>query len=139
MDLSTSHTNARNAAARLPALQASFDLLDSGPAAPYVELYGTVRPAPGAAPGGSPLVTVTMSNPPGTVDGALFRIDLTVPIEGQIAVAGGAVWARIYDGAGAWWADASVSDEAGSGEIKLQVVTLAVGAFVRITSAILQG
>lgn len=139
MDLSTAHTAARAAAARLPALQASFDLLDSGTAAPYVEIYGTTRPAPGGASGGTPLVSVTMSNPPGTVDAELFRIVLTVPIEGQIAVAGDAVWARIYDGAGEWWADASVSDEAGSGEIKLQVVTLAVGAFVRITSAILQG
>lgn len=139
MDVSTAHTNARNTAARLPALQASFDLLDSGASAPYVELYATTRPAPGAAPGGSPLVTVTMSNPPGTVDGALFRIVLTIPIEGQIAVAGDALWARIYDGAGAWWADASVSDEAGSGEIKLQTITLAVGAFVRITSAVFQG
>ncbi|MCC4116342.1 hypothetical protein LLG90_13360 [Aromatoleum toluclasticum] len=139
MDLSTAHTTARNAAARLPALQASFDLLDSGAAAPYVEIYGTARPAAGGAPGGSPLVTVTMSNPPGTVDGALFRIVLTVPIEGQIALAGDALWARIYDGAGAWWADCSVSDEAGSGEIKLQIITLAVGAFVRITSAVFQG
>lgn len=139
MDLSTAHTAARNAAARLPALQASFDLLDSGASAPYVELYATTRPAPGGDPGGSPLVTVPMANPPGTVNSELFRIVLTAPIEGQIDVAGSPVWARIYDGAAAWWADASVSDEAGSGEIKLQSLDLQFGAFVRITSAIFQG
>lgn len=139
MDLSTAHATARNAAARLPALQASFDLLDSGANASYIELYATTRPASGGAPGGSPLVTLAMSNPPGTVDGTLYRIALTVPIEGQIAIAGSPVWARIYDGAGAWWADASVSDEAGSGEIKLQSLDLAQGAFVRITSAVFQG
>ncbi|MCK9988792.1 MAG: hypothetical protein AzoDbin1_05264 [Azoarcus sp.] len=139
MDLSTAHSAARDAAARLPALQASFNLLDSGAAGPYIELYATTRPAPGAAPGGSALVALTMSNPPGTVDGTLFRIALTVPIEGQIAVGGTPLWARIYDGAGGWWADASVSDEAGSGEIKLQTTTLVANAFVRITSAVFQG
>lgn len=139
MDISSAHTTARNDAARLPALQASFDLLDSGASAPYIEIYATTRPTSGAAPGGTPLVTLTLSNPPGTVDGALFRIALTVPIEGQIAVGGTPLWARIYDGAGAWWADASVSDEAGAGEIKLQSLDLAQGAFVRITSAVFQG
>ncbi|MCK9993728.1 MAG: hypothetical protein Dbin4_02248 [Alphaproteobacteria bacterium] len=139
MDISTAHTTARNTAARLPALQASSDLLDSGTAAPYIELHPAPRPAAGDPPAGAALVTIPMANPPGTIDTGLVRIVLTVPAEGQIAVGGDAFWARIYDGAGAWWADASVSDEAGTGEIKLQSVTLQAGAFARITSAYFQG
>lgn len=144
MDRSPAHEAARLAACRLPALNASLALLGQNTAAATLAFYGTTRPTPGDPPGDDPLVTLTLSASAGTVNDSLFQLQLTVPIEAQITGADPvtgtvAVWARVTDGSGAWWGDASVSDEAGSGEIKLQTTLLYNGAFCRLTSAIFQG
>lgn len=131
MQLSVAHETARAAAARLPALQASFDLLDSGAGQARID----IRDATDAV-----LVSVPLADGVGTIDGALFQITLTVPIEAQIATGGTADHAVIYDNTGAVWADAvTVSDEAGAGEIKLATTSLQAGAFCRLTSAVFQG
>ncbi len=92
----------------------------------------------------APLVAIAMNAVAGTVNEGLFQIQLAVPVEGQITGADlgsgtETTWARIYDGSGDWWGDGSVSDEAGSGEIKLQTTLLYNGAFARLTSAVFQG
>ena len=145
MDIATTHSAARLLACRIPALQASLDLLaldTPGPA--RIDLYPDPRPDPGATPTGSVLVAIPLGATVGTIDTDLFQIQLTVPIEAQITGADPvtgttATWARIVDGHGDWWGDASVSNEAGSGEIKLQTVLLYNGAFCRLTSAVFQG
>jgi len=145
MDLSTAHEAARTDACRLPALNASLGLLAQDTHLSKIELYSDPTPtSPGDAPTGDLVVTLTMTATAGTVDNELFQIQLDVPIESQITGAdpttGTTVtWARIYDGTGAWWADATVSDEAGVGEIKLQTTLLYNGAYCRLTSAIFQG
>lgn len=139
MDLSTAHAAARDAAARLPALQASFDLLDVGAGTASIVFYAAPRPEPGEAPTGDALATILLADGAGTLDAQAFQIVLTVPVEGQVTTGGDAAWARVLDNTGAWWADCSVSDDGGSGEIKLASVTLAAGAFVRLTSAVFQG
>lgn len=141
MDISPAHAAARAAAARLPALAASLALLQAEPGPATIALYATTRPAPGEAPGGDPLVVVPFAAGVGTLDEDNHRIVATVPIEAQITTSGNAVWARIVDGAGAWWSDASVSDDQGSGEIQLANpdAALYAGAFCRITSAVFQG
>ena len=139
MDLSTAHAAARAEAARLPALQASLDLLNAAPGPAAILLYAGTRPAPGAAPAGALLAAVPMAATAGTIDTGNVRIVLTVPIEAQAVEGGDPVWARIFDGAGAWWADASVSATGGGGEIELDSATLYAGGIVRLTSAILQG
>ena len=131
MQLSVAHDAARAAAARLPALQASFDLLDSGTGQARID----IRDATDAV-----LVSIPIADGVGTIDSALFQIALTVPIEAQIATGGTADHAVIYDNTGAVWADAvTVSDDAGSGEIKLATTALQAGAFCRLTSAVFQG
>lgn len=131
MQLSVAHDAARAAAARLPALQASFDLLDSGAGQARID----IRDATDAV-----LVSVPIADGVGTIDSEIFQITLTVPIEAQIATGGTADHAVIYDNTGAVWADAvTVSDEAGSGEIKLATTSLQAGAFCRLTSAVFQG
>jgi hypothetical protein len=145
MDLSTEHETARYDACRLPALNASLSLLAQDTQASKIELYSDPVPtAPGDAPTGDLVVTLTMTATAGTVDNALFQIQLDVPIEAQITGAdpttGTTVtWARVYGGDGTWWGDATVSDEAGAGEIKLQTTLLYNGAYCRLTSAIFQG
>lgn len=131
MHLSAAHLAARDAAARLPALQASFDLLDAGTGQASI----VIRDATDTV-----LVTVPIAEGVGTIDAQTYQIILAVPIEAQIATAGTPDHAIIYDNTGAVWADGvTVSDEAGSGEIKLASMSLQAGAFCRLTSAVLQG
>ena len=133
MQLSVAHEIARAAAARLPALQASFDLLDSGAGQARID----IRDATDAV-----LVSIPIADGVGTIDSVLFQIALTVPIEAQIATGGAADHAVIYDNTGAVWADAvTVSDDApeSTGEIKLATTALQAGAFCRLTSAVFQG
>ena len=74
-----------------------------------------------------------------TLDTEQIQIRTTAALEGQVTTAGIVDSARILDGTGAHWADATVTDEAGSGDIKLQDTNLQAGAFARITSAVFQG
>lgn len=131
MQLSVAHEAARAAAARLPALQASLDLLDLGAGQARIDILDALDVV---------LVSIPITDGVGTIDSVLFQIALTVPIEAQIATGGAADHAVIYDNTGAVWADAvTVSDEAGSGEIKLATTSLQAGAFCRLTSAVFQG
>lgn len=144
MDLSQKHLDARAEQCRLPALQASLALLVRDTQAAAIELYATARPAPGGAAGGMPVAVVLLSEAPGSINTTLKRIELTVPLDGQVTGADSALgssptWARISDGAGAWWADCSVSDLAGAGEIQLTQLPLYNGSTVRITAANFQG
>lgn len=131
MILSAAHLAARDAAARLPALQASFDLLDSGAGQASI----VIRDATDTV-----LVTIPITEGVGTIDAQTYQIILAVPIEAQIATAGTPDHAIIYDNTGAVWADGvTVSDDAGTGEIKLASMSLQAGAFCRLTSAVFQG
>ena len=145
MAMSETHLAARLAACRIPALNASNAMLNQDTEFSKIEIRSGVQPAaPEDTATGDLVVTITLGATPGTVDTDLFQIQLTVPIESQITGADPATgttvtWARIFDGTGAVWYDASVSDEAGSGEIKLQTTLLYNGAFCRLTSAVFQG
>lgn len=133
MNLSASHLAARDAAARLPALQASFDLIDAGAGQATIEILDATDAV---------LVAVPVADGVGTIDSQAYQIILTVPIEAQVAAAGTPASARVKDNTGAVWADGiTVSDDApeSAGEIKLASMSLQAGAFVRLTSAVFQG
>lgn len=134
MILSPAHAAARTEAARLPALQASFARLTDTPGPARIEIYDDADPGAGDV-----LVVIEMASGIGSIDEGQVRINLTAPIEGQIIKTGEALSARIFDGTEAWWADATVSNTSGSGEIKLQDTALVVGAIARLTSAHFQG
>ena len=115
MDISAAHDSARVTACRVPALQASIDLLiAAAPEGPFatIALYGTAKPAPGGDPGGLPVVTIPMTETAGVVAGDPdYQLQIDVPIEAQIDGADPAtgtipLWARISGPTGAWWADA---------------------------------
>jgi hypothetical protein len=144
MNRSPKHSDARLEAQRLPALNASLALLAEDTMRATIALYGTAKPTPGDPPGADPVATFTLGATAGTVDADLKQIQLAAPIEAQITGADPetgteALWGRIFDGAGDWWGDATVSDESGDGEIKLQTTALLNGAFCRITSGVFQG
>ena len=143
------HTAAVQEACRIPALNARLALLTTPATAPTIEFYADPIPNPWDSgvpddPAPTPVVTIPMAGAVGTVDEALFQIQFVVPIEGQVDGADPATgttvtWAVIYDGDGVVWGYGTVTDEAGSGDFKLQTTTLLNGAFARLTTAVVQG
>ncbi len=133
MNISAAHEAARAAAARLPALSASLALLDSGTGQASIAFYS------GVAPAGDLLAMIPLVDTAGAVDEDNFRIVLSVPTEGPATASGTATWAKILTSAGTEWGTVTVSDATGDGEIKLATADLVTGAFVRLTSAVVQG
>ena len=76
MQLSAAHLATRDLAARLPALQASFDLLDAGAGQASIEILDAASAV---------LVAIPIADGVGTIDAQAYQITLTVPIEAQIA------------------------------------------------------
>lgn len=145
MDISTKHANAVIDACRIPALQARLALLNANTVNAQIDFYPAgAWSTPGDTPSASVVVSIPLASTAGIVDTDLFQIQLTVPIEAQIDGADPATGtevalARVLDGDGDWWADLTVSDEAGSGEIKLVDTLLLNGEYSRLTSAVVQG
>ena len=133
LTLSPAHEAARTDAARLPALQASYGRLTGAPGTAKVQLYE------GDPDTGTLVVSMDLPAAGLELIEAATQIKTTGAIEGQTVAAGTVDSARILDGTGDWWADATVTDENGSGDIRLQTTILQAGAFARITSAIFQG
>lgn len=133
LTLSPAHEAARQQAARLPALQESHARLIAAPGEAVVQLFE------GDPDTGTLIVAMDLPAASLALDEAATQIKTTAPIEGQATVAGTVSSARILDGAGSQWGDATVTDEAGSGDIKLQTTTLQAGGFARLTSATFQG
>lgn len=141
MHLSPHHAAARLAAAIVPAQQASLALLNAAPGPGVVLFHGGTPPTPGEAAPAAALATVPLNRPAGSVHPDTGTITL-LPAEAMITGADPdhgtvATWARILDGGGTWWGDASVSGAEGDGDIKLASTTLLNGAYVRIESATL--
>jgi len=133
LTLSPAHEAARQQAARLPALQESHARLIASPGESVVQLFE------GSPDTGTLIAELQMAPAVLTLDAENVLIQTTAAIEGQATIEGTVSSARILDGTGAWWADATVTDDEGNGNIKLQETTLQAGAFARITSAVFQG
>lgn len=101
--------------------------LDTGAGNATIQIYGTARPAAGAAAGAAPLVTVVLAKPCGTVDNGLLVLASQDPAGDLITTSGTATWARFVNGAGTWAFDADVSVEGGAGEVQFPGTTLFAG------------
>jgi hypothetical protein len=129
MTPSAAHLAARDAGARLGALEASLALLRGGQGA--IRLYDAADGLLGALP---------LADPPGAVDDDLYRLVFATPIEGLIAGAGPIAAAEIVGGDGALWGEAvTVSAVGGGGELEFETLDPPVGTFVRLVSGIVQG
>jgi len=110
--------------------------LDKAGASGRLELYGTTQPAPGAAPGGSPLVVITLQKPCGTVTNGVLTFSITQPV--QINPGGTVLWARGVDGDGAWVFDGNVQVTGTPGAaFTIDDVELYAGAFIFLFNATL--
>lgn len=135
MDLSAAVTLAmRNAS--LAALVATIDAAGAGA---RLDVYATARPAPNGAPGGAPMVTVTLHFPCGTVTAG--ALDLADTAYAQISTSGTAAWARLISAGGAWVGDFSVGTQAmhdadpATAEVIVGVTTMYAGAFLALIGA----
>lgn len=139
MDRSTAVVTAmRNGA--LTGLSAQIDASGAGAT---LALYSTTRPAPNGSPGGSPMVTVTLDYPCGSVAaGALTLADTDFA---QILSGGTAVWARLLAADTTWIADLSVGTPAmhtadpATAEVVIASTTLYIGAFLALIGAQIVG
>lgn len=93
--------------------------------------YTGPKPAAGGT-ATTKLAEFTLGTPAGTVSAAVLT--LTDPSNATTIADGTAVWARITDSANVYVADFTVSNLAGSGEIKLTDVNLLTGMILDITS-----
>lgn len=116
-------------------LESVVTFLALGNGAARVDIYGTVRPANGADPGGAPLVTIALLEPVGTVAGGVLTI--TPPESAMISVTGTAVWARFVNGNDAQAWDCDVSEVGGPGEVWLDSIQLFAGGRATITAGML--
>lgn len=138
IDVSPAHLAAVLAAVRLPGLVARRALLETGSGDITITCYPDPRPASGEAPAGAPLAVIRQAEPT-ALDEPNIRFTFEPGIEGLITANGTGTWARIANRAGAWWADCSISDTDGDGEIQFDSVAFAVGAFARLSSGVFQG
>lgn len=139
MDLSTTVATAIKTGA-MAALGAQIDVAGAGAT---LALYATTRPSPNGAPGGSPIVTVTLGYPCGTAAAGVLTLADTE--FAQITNGGSAVWARLRDAANTWIADLSVGTQAMhdtdplTAEVIIAATTLYTGAFLALFGAQIVG
>lgn len=137
---SDKHEDARIQACRVPALQASLDLLVERGEKAKLLLFDGTQPAAGEG-GTTPIVTIELSSGVGSVNEALRQINLDIPVEGS-AITNSPVtltWCRITDGDGDWWGDFSVSESGGGGEIIVTKTLVDDGDVCRLVKATFQG
>jgi hypothetical protein len=123
-------TTVRNACA-----DAAVDLLDIGGTAKLQIWSGAAPSDPSAAPAGTKLAEITLKAPAfGAAATGVATLDVTGGLSNTAAATGTAGFARLVNGAGAGRMDLTVSDEAGSGEVKLASTSIVSGTTVSVTS-----
>lgn len=116
--------------------QAVVDRLDKAATPGRLELYTTTMPAPGGAPGGAAIATITLQKPCGVVSNGVITFAVSQPA--QINPGGTVLWARGVDGDGNWELDGTVAVTGTPGAaFTLDDVLLYAGAFVFLFNATL--
>lgn len=108
--------------------------LDAGAGAATMKIYSGSKPAtPATAPTGTLLATVALTDPAFTsvTNGVGTGGD---PASVNAAATGTAGWARFADSTGVTVMDADVTDNAGTGTVKLSSTSLTSGSPVDVTS-----
>lgn len=115
--MSTLDLTSAGSTAMLQGLLAKADLTTSPST---IDIYATTKPAtPGDAAGGSPLVTIVLTDPCGSVVSGVLSLTQADSTGDLISSSGVAVWARWKAGDGSPLADGMVTDSAGAGPFKM--------------------
>lgn len=117
-------------------LAGTLAFLNTGTGQAGFWIYGNTRPAlPTDAAGASPLVTLLLDDPAGSVAGGVLTLEATD--DALISLSGVATWARAFNGDGATAFDCDVSDELGTATVRLPSTTLFAGGVTRLVSGTL--
>lgn len=124
--ISQAHNTAR--------LNGTLAYLDTGSGHARIRIYDGVRPASGG--GATTLLTeIALDKPSGAVaNGILTLTSADIPL---VLASGTATWARIVNGNGDMALDCDVSNQAGTGDIKLVSTSLYAGGKAVLSSATL--
>jgi hypothetical protein len=102
LDISDAHNEAR--------LAGTMVYADTGAANSSIAFYDTVQPARGAAPGGNPVVTITLTKPCGAITGGVLALTQADATGDMVTAAGSVLWGRWVNGNGDLVGDGTVSD-----------------------------
>ena len=126
VSISSAHNVAR--------LAGTLSYLDTGAGHARVRLYDGTRPAAGGA-ATTLLAEIALDKPCGAIsNNVLVLTSSDIPL---IVASGVAMWARVVNGNGDMAFDCDVSNQAGSGDIKLVSTTLYAGGKAVLSSALL--
>lgn len=124
IEISTDIANAR--------LTAVLTNLDTGAGNARIRVYDGARPLWGIA-AGNVLVEIVLNKPSGVVDTRVLT--LSASNAGLVLKTGTATWARVFNANGDIAFDADVSDQNGTGDIRLSKTMLYEGGEVSVLSA----
>lgn len=111
VELSPAHNEAR--------LTATLAFANTGAGNSTIEFYATAQPNFGDSPGSSPVVTAILAKPCGIVSAGVLELT-QADLAGDLVTGTGAVlWARWKNGAGVIVLDADVTDNTGTGFLKI--------------------
>lgn len=124
-----------NMPARTASVNAVVGLVDAGAGAGTLKIYTGSQPSDAAATAtGTLLATVVLSDPSfTTAPGGSATANMADPASVNATASGTAGWFRVADSNGVTVFDGSISDTAGTGDLKLSSVTLSSGGAVDIT------
>lgn len=118
------------------AMLGRLTFLDTGAGVARVRIYAGTRPAVTDPPPIAFIVELPLLDPSGSVSSGVLTL---APGASQLNPSSGvATWARVVNGNGDTAFDCTVTDLAGTGEIKIQNTTLYEGGETRMVSGVLR-
>lgn len=109
-------------AAATAQLQATMTFADTGApgsGAARLQLFASTQPAPGAAPASTPQAEIVLATPCGTITAGVWSLTPADSAGALVLTTGIPRWARWLAANGDWVADGTVTDAAGTGDIRI--------------------
>lgn len=127
-----------NTALRDARAQQIINAINAGVGPGTMQFYTATKPAtPGAAITTQTLLgTLTFSEPAGTITAGQLNF-ATIIDDSSVDADGVCTWVRILDGGGNWVMDGDVTDNLGTGFVKMPSTQVYAGGILHITSAYL--
>lgn len=107
------------AAAQLQATMSFADASAPAAGASRLQLFTTTQPAPGADANTAPQAEIVLATPCGVIAEGVWSLIVAAPGGALVMTTGVPKWARWLSATGQWVADASVTDLAGEGDIRI--------------------
>lgn len=100
-------------------LQATMVFADTGAGSARLQLFTSAKPDPGEPAGTAAQVEIVLAKPSGTITGGVWSLTPAEPGGALVLATGIPRWGRWISASGAWVADGTVSDLAGTAAIRI--------------------